>query len=221
MLVRNSSALQPARLRRSAHDPGLVLRDTAVMLATGGNCVSDLATLRGQEALFGPMASNVTAWRVLRQKAPGCLAELRTARAAARAYAWKAGGGPTGTLTLDFDSTLVTAHSEKEEARGNYKRGFDFHPLVCFVDRGSECGAEPLAGILRPGNASPDNAADHVELSEQALAQVPEQWLTGDRPKLARSDSAGASHGFVNAVHEAGLRFSIGLPGQGVGSRGH
>jgi hypothetical protein len=206
------SALEPTRRRRSAHDPGLVLRDTAIMLATGGDCVSDLAVLRGQEMLFGPMASNVTAWRVLRQKAPGCLAGLHTARAKARAYVWQRGGGPKGTLTLDFDSTLVTAHSEKEGARGNYKGGYGFHPLVCFVDRGSECGAEPLAGILRPGNAAPENAADHIAVLEQALAQVPEQWLTDDRPKVARADSAGASHDFVNAVHEAGFQFSIGLP---------
>jgi hypothetical protein len=55
----------------------------AIMLADGGDCVSDLAVLRGQEALFGPMASNVTAWRVLREEAPGRLVELRTARAEA------------------------------------------------------------------------------------------------------------------------------------------
>src|ERR1019366_2153335 len=205
-------ALGATRQRRSKHNPGLVLRDTAVMLAGGGDCMTDLETMRGQRALFGPMASNVTAWRVLRQKAPRCLGELRTARARARAHAWKVGGGPEGSLTVDFDSTLVTAHSDKEEARGSYKGGYGFHPLMCFVDRGSECGVEPLAGILRPGNASPDNAADHLELLGHALAQIPEHWLSGDEPKLARSDSAGSSHDFVDAVHNAGFQFSIGLP---------
>jgi hypothetical protein len=42
-----------ARGGRSAHDPGIVLRDLAVSVADGGDHVSDLGVLRGQEALFG------------------------------------------------------------------------------------------------------------------------------------------------------------------------
>jgi hypothetical protein len=36
-----SEAMAPTRERRSAHDPGRVLRDVAVMLADGGDCVTD------------------------------------------------------------------------------------------------------------------------------------------------------------------------------------
>jgi hypothetical protein len=36
------------------HPDAAVLRDLAVMLADGGDCLSDLAVLRDQPALFGP-----------------------------------------------------------------------------------------------------------------------------------------------------------------------
>jgi Transposase DDE domain group 1 len=207
-----SRALRPGRQRRSAHDPGVVARDVAVMLADGGDCVSDLAALRGQQALFGKVASNATAWRVLGQLAPERLAGLRAARAQAREHVWEVGGAPKGTLILDFDSTLVDAHSEKERAAGTYKGGFGFHPLVCYLDGGSDRGPEPLAGMLRPGSASPDDAADHLALLEEAVAQIPASWRGRERPKLARSDSAAASHDFVDALRDRGIEFSIGFP---------
>jgi hypothetical protein len=61
-----SLALAETRERRSAHDPGRVLRDTAVMLADGGDCVTDIDAYRGQERLFGARASETTTHRVLK-----------------------------------------------------------------------------------------------------------------------------------------------------------
>ncbi len=54
-------AMADTRMRRSAHDPGAVLCDLAVMLADGGDSLSDLGALRDQQALFGPVASARTA----------------------------------------------------------------------------------------------------------------------------------------------------------------
>jgi len=65
-----SGAMAPTRERRSAHDPGIVLRDLAVAIADGGDHVSDLGVLRGQEALFGAVASETTAHRVLTKQEP-------------------------------------------------------------------------------------------------------------------------------------------------------
>jgi len=53
------------RERRSAHDPGRVFCDLAVMLADGGRCVSDLVADGSQPTLFGEVASVSTARRVL------------------------------------------------------------------------------------------------------------------------------------------------------------
>jgi hypothetical protein len=41
-----SVAMAPTRERVSAHDPGVVLRDLAVMLVDGGTCLSDLGVER-------------------------------------------------------------------------------------------------------------------------------------------------------------------------------
>jgi hypothetical protein len=191
------------RERRSAHLPGDVLCDVAVMLADGGKCVSDLAALAGQPALFGEMASVSTARRVLLSLGDAELDGVRRARALARERAWQAGAAPAEVL-LDFDSTPVTAHSDKEGAAGHYKGGFGFHPLLV------SCGREVLAGVLRPGNAGANDAADHVKVLELALEQLPPAALDG--AILARSDSAGASHAFAAACRETRIRFSLGYP---------
>jgi Transposase DDE domain group 1 len=198
-----SRALAPTRERRSQHDPGRVLRDLALALCDGGDCVSDLQVLRGQEALFGPVASETTAHRVLKSIDSELLEELRDARAAARERAWAAGARPE-RIVLDIDATLVTAHSEKEHAAGNWKGGFGFHPMLCFLDESDE----GLAAILRPGNAGANTAADHIEVLDQALEQLPAEAL--DEEILVRADVGGATHAFTDACHDAEIRFTVG-----------
>ena len=124
-----SEALGGLRQRRSRHDPGRTLRDLAVMLADGGDCLADLSALRDQPSLFGDVASNATAWRALATLGPQRLAAVRRARAAARARVWELTGA-SGRVILDLDATLVTAHYEKELAAGTYKHGFGFDPLL-------------------------------------------------------------------------------------------
>ena len=197
-----SEAMAPTRERSSAHDPGVVLRDLAVSIADGGDCVSDLGVLRGQEALFGAVASESTAHRVIRSIGAEQLEAIRAARASARARAWEAGARPK-ELIIDFDATLLGAHSEKESAAGNYKGGFGFHPLLGFLD-----GADALAALLRPGNAGANTAADHFSVLETALEQIPEDDL--DREVLARADAGGATHDFTHDCREAQIGFSVG-----------
>jgi hypothetical protein len=125
-----SGALAGTRERRSAHDPGRVLRDVAVMLADGGDCVTDVAAYRGQERLFGARASETTTHRVMKSIDARLVERVRAARAAARARVWDAGARPE-SITLNIDATLVAAHAEKELAAGNYKHGYGFHPICC------------------------------------------------------------------------------------------
>ncbi len=117
----------------------------------------------------------------------------------------------TGPLILDFDATLVEAHSEKTGAGPTYKGGYGFSPLACFLDATNEA----LALLLRAGNRAPHNADDHVEVLDLALAQLPVSPLGLDPDNgvamLARTDSAGASHQFVDALVERGIEFSIGF----------
>jgi len=189
--------------RAVRHEPGRVVRDLAVTCADGGDCLADLGALRDQEVLFGAVASDATAYRCLERLDEQMLAQIRKARAAARARAWSLGGAPR-RIILDLDATLLTAHSEKQGAAGTYKGGFGFHPLLCC----EAASGEALAGILRPGNAGANTAADHVALLELALAQLPEGAACPGT--LVRCDSAGATHDFLDAVVARGLSFSVG-----------
>ena len=176
------------------------------MLADGGECVSDLGAVREQDALFGPVASDSTAFRTIDRVASSRGCWMRSAR---RTPARVSGSGnctvrPAG-LTIDVDATLITAHSEKERAAGNYKHGYGFHPLGAYADETREA----LAMLLRPGNAGSNTAADHVTVIDRSLAQIPAEQIETIEI-LVRADSAGATHGTADHCHRCDLRFSFG-----------
>jgi DDE superfamily endonuclease len=60
--------------------------------------------------------------------------------------------------------------------------------VLAFCDNSNEA----LAGLLRPGNAGSNTAADLIAVLDQALAQVPDEFRHG-YPVLVRCDGAGAS----------------------------
>ena len=202
-----SRALAGMRERRGRHDPGQVVRDLAVMLADGGDCLADLRAVRDQEPLFGPVASDATAFRVIDRIAsdPALLEALRAARARARGHAWDAGAAP-GRIVIDIDATLITAHSEKDGAAGTFKRGFGFHPLLAYLDESREA----LAGVLRPGNAGANTASDHIEIVELALEQLPPQVIE-DAQIVVRTDSAAATHELTDELRAARIAFLMGF----------
>jgi len=205
-----SEALGALRERRSAHDPGRVVRDLAVMLADGGDALCDLRTLRDQGTLFGAVASDATAWRAIDAIADrDLLGALRSARASARERAFALGARPAGPLVIDIDATLVGAHSDKDGAAGNYKGGFGFHPLLCYLDCPGGAGGVPLAGLLRPGNAGANTASDHTAVLEAALGQLP-RAAVADEEIVVRCDSAGATHELIDACREASIGYSVG-----------
>jgi hypothetical protein len=219
-----SDALVPLRQRRGVHDPGQVAVDLAVMLADGGEAISDLAVLRDQTQLFGPVASDPTAWRLLSGLDRVALGRLREARAQARELAWAqrietrgglppttAAGLPVPGLVLDLDASIVICHSEKESATPTWKHTFGYHPLFCFLDNTREA----LSGMLREGRAGSNTTADHIAVLDDALAQIPDVHRHGT-PILIRSDSAGCTHGLLAHIrglrqHGIDVRFSVGV----------
>lgn len=218
-----SDALRRLRPRGTGHDPGRIAVDLAVMLADGGEAIADLTLLRNQPDVFGTIASTSTAWRLLAGIDPAALGVLRQARATARQRAWlqadetrggvpasRAGGRELPGLVLDIDATLVTCHSEKEQAAPTYKHGFGYHPLLCFLDNTGEA----LAGLLRPGNAGANTTADHISVLDAALAQIPDAHRHGT-DILIRADSAGSAKAFlthIRALRSRGIHasFSVG-----------
>jgi Transposase DDE domain group 1 len=200
-------ALGSLRERASRHSPGRVIRDLVVMLADGGDGLCDLGALRDQGALFGAVASDSTAYRLIERVAqdPGALERVRAARAEARARAWRRGARPRLGV-IDLDATLLIAHSDKDGAAGTFKGGFGFHPMLAYLD-GSE---EAPAGMLRPGNAGANSAEDQIAVLDAALAQLPRR-VAAREPILVRADSAGATHALLAFCHDGNLRFSVGF----------
>jgi hypothetical protein len=200
------------------HAPGVVVRDLAVVLALGGTAISDIETLRHRhKKLFAKAASEPTAWRTIEALAADELATTRLfdALAATREQVWAAGATPPGwddpasPAYVDLDATLLTAHSDKEQAAGNYKGGYGFSPILAFLDRGDGRG-EPLGLLLRPGNAGANSIDDNADVLEQALMWVPDR--PEGKPLVARGDSAMATKGFVAYARAAGVAVSVSLP---------
>src|SRR5262249_58289745 len=92
-------------------------------------------------------------------------------------------GGVTG---IRLDASVVAGHRGKEGAEPNFK-GFGLHPLLACCDN----TAEPLAGMLRPGSAGSNTAADHLTVLEAAITAVPPAFR---RRLMITCDGAGASH---------------------------
>lgn len=127
-----SNRLGPWRLPFATHDPGKILLDVATAVALGGDAACDVAVLRAQPGVFGPVASDSTVSRLVTRlalDADAALAAINSARAVARERVWDTVGAPSqdGQVVIDLDATLLDAHSEKEDATRTWKKGFGFH----------------------------------------------------------------------------------------------
>ena len=209
-LSRGLASWRPAR---SVHDPGKMVLDLAVAIALGGDCLADVAVLRAQPELFGAVASDPTISRLidtLGDDSATVITAIRAARAGARAKVWahRSPVPSSGPVVVDLDATLVGAHSEKEGATANFKRGFGFHPMLAFVDHGAGGTGEPLVGMLRPGRANANDAADQIAVLDAALAQLPEQARSR---VLVRGDTGSGVQPFLWHVTNLGLQYSVGV----------
>src|SRR6202042_2005663 len=203
---------------RAVHDPGKIVADLAAALALGGDCLADIAVLREQPELAGPVASDPVVSRLVSALAgdlPRALKAIRSARAAARDRAWTlagpdAPGGDGRLVPVDLDATIVIAHSEKQEASPTWKKTYGFHPLAAFADHGAAGNGEPLAIMLRAGSAGSNTAADHIEVTRLALAQLPRHLR---RKVLVRTGSGGGTHGFLEwlTARSRRLHYSVGM----------
>jgi hypothetical protein len=126
--------------------------------------------------------------------------------------------GAPDQVTLDVVASLVEIHSEnKERAAAHFRRGYGFHPMFCVLDDGDR--GEPLAGVLRAGNAAANSGADQLTVVDMALAQLPESHRRGHRPGddrgevahpvLVRADSAGAVRAFIDGLIARNCECSI------------
>jgi Transposase DDE domain group 1 len=118
--------------------------------------------------------------------------------------------GAGNQVIVDLDATLVTAHSDKQGATPTFKYGYGFHPMLAFVDHGVHGSGEALAGLLRPGSAGSNSAADHIGVLDAALAQLPEH----ERAQVVvRTDTGGGVKDFLHHITDLKLQYSVGFYG--------
>jgi hypothetical protein len=210
-----SEVMAGAVTRTTGHDRGRVFAQVAMTLAAGGRCLADLKVLRNQPDLFGTVASDPTAWRAVHQVDDDTLAGMVAVRQdAIRRLLTHA---DLDEIRLDVDATLVNVDSEdKQHAMATFKGGFGFAPMVCMI--------EPLglpAGMLRPGNATANNAADQLAVIDEAIGALPAVWQTGHaagddstlvrRRLLVRADTAGGTKKMLTGLAARNLIFSVGM----------
>ncbi len=195
--------------------PGAVFADLAAAVAGGADCIDGVGQRCGdREHVFGAAASTTTMWRLVDARIDAKhLPGIRAARAHAREKAWAAGAAPAPGewLHLDIDATITIDHSDnKEQAAATWKKTWGHHLLLAFLDRCEIAGGEALAGLLRPGNAGSNTAADHVQVLQWALESLPAAYRPtpddrGGPQVLVRCDSAGATHTFADACRAVGV----------------
>lgn len=182
---------------------GMVLVSTAIAIAMGATSMADIQVLDQLAPVLGAAPSGSTVRRVLNLASDRVLLKVAQARARIRRHVWDlveaAGGFPwlvvagrslEGWVVIDMDGTLITAHSDKENAAPTWKKGYGFHPLAAWCMNTREC----LDMLLRSGNAGSNTFTDRKEVLDRALKQVPAAYR---RKILVRIDGAGASHDLV------------------------
>lgn len=209
-----SRALATGRL--VGHDRGRVLADISCAIAGGARGISDFRVLADQKQAFGQVASVPTAYRTLEEIADGGARverKLTAALNAARRRSWSQVVARHGRLPgvrladktlqqvtcIRIDATVTPAHSDKELAEANFK-GFGHHPLLAFCDN---TGAEPLAWMLRKGSAGSNTAADHIAITDAAIAALPPAFR---RNLMVTVDGAGFSHKLLEHLDDLAAR---------------
>jgi hypothetical protein len=191
-----------------------------LMLAGGGEACTDIEALASQDRLFGDVCSDTTLYRTFTETLDAStVARTRGAMAEIRSDVWDRIPGLSGgdePVIVDLDASLVEIHSEnKDGAAPHFKGGYGFHPMLCFAD----ATGEALAGELRPGNATANDAADLLGILDRGIAQLPTHISTGhhtgDDPGLVarlvvvRSDSAGGTKVFATGCRDRNIGFLV------------
>jgi hypothetical protein len=190
-----------------------------LMLSGGGESCADIEALASQARLFADVCSDTTLYRTFTQTlTPEAVASAREAMAEVRAEVWRRTSATDGddAVILDIDASLVEIHSEnKDGAAAHFKGGYGFHPLFCFAD----ATGDALAGHLRAGNATANNASDLLAVVDDGVSQLPADIAAGHRPGddpafaargvVVRSDSAGGTKVFADGLRKRNIGFQV------------
>lgn len=208
-----TDALSAALVRRDfhpVHDRGGVLVSAACAVLLGARSIAGIKVMRQAALVLGHPASASTLYRTLDGIGPVQLAKIASARARVRSRVHdlldlRPGGFPwirvdgkslAGWTVLDVDASFIPAHSDKEGAEP-HRKGYGLHPLLMFLDNTDEL----LVCRLRPGSAGANTASDHIEVSAEAVRQLPTRRR---RKVLFRADGAGATREWLAWITAGG-----------------
>ena len=204
------SAALPKGTGPGRRDRGMALIQLACAIVLGARNVLQAERLQYHwQPVFSRPVSDSTLRRALAAIDTPVAARVERARAVIRRVVWtllavRPGGFPwievcgrqlTGWYVLDLDATIVTCTSRKEGAAGTFKGSFGHMPLGAWVANTREC----VAMLLRPGNAPPNDVADHKTVLAAALRQLP---LPLWSKLLVRIDGAAFSHEVLDHLQQ-------------------
>jgi hypothetical protein len=186
----------PIKERERGYKPAEAAFTLMGMLQSGGVALDDVSLLKGDEGLrelLGEIPAANTLGEYLRRYTARTVCglgriQLKTAAKVIRACGMK-------TVTLDVDSFFL--ESQKWDVKMNYDglRGYNPVAVTCAELK------MPMAGLFRPGNASP--MANLAGLLKRVLRALPGIKLR------VRSDSAGYQAGVVRVLRKHGADFTV------------
>jgi hypothetical protein len=192
--------------RSRGYSPAQAILGLCETLIAGGECLDDIALLRGdsaQELLRGHgLPEPTTLGRFLRRFSLGHLGQLNRALDELFARVHPLVGRET--VTLDLDATYIEHHGpagSRQGTRGTYKGKVCWHPLLCFV---GETG-EWLHAKLRNGHAGASTGA--TRFLDECLRRLP----VGVRLFL-RADEGFWGQAFLAELERRQITYAVGAP---------
>jgi hypothetical protein len=192
--------------RSRGYSPAQAILGLCETLIAGGECLDDIAFLRGdsaQELLRGHgLPEATTLGRFLRRFSLGHIGQLNWAleELFARVHPLL----DREAVTLDLDATYIEHHGpvgSRQGTRGTYKGKVCWHPLLCFV---GETG-EWLHAKLRNGHAGASTGA--TRFLDECLRRLPE----GARLFL-RADEGFWGQDFFADCERKQITYAVGAP---------
>ena len=197
----------------------------AVAVADGATTISDVAVLADQAALFGPVASDSTCWRLLERLDSAALGAVARARAAAREVVWaqraelsgepfppaRAAGRVLPGLVIDLDASIVVCHSEKEQAAPTFKKTFGYPPDAGVLRQHRrvprrDAAARATRAATPPPTTSPSSTRRWRRCPTRT-ATAPRSWSEPTPPAAPGSSSPTSAACAIRAVS---CEFSVG-----------
>lgn len=139
--------------------------------------------------MFGPVASDPAVSRLIGALAASSekvLTAIRVARSEVRSQVWSLAGdrAPDAErgVVVDLGGVLVHDRSDKQDAAPAGRRTYGRRPLLGFVGHGPGGTGEPVAALLRPGNAGSNTAAGHITVIRLVPARLPSATGGDGRP---------------------------------------